>query len=403
MRRPRWMLLVTSSLVLTSVLAAAPAVAMSPPDYETPFPCAEQWTGTTRSSHRPSAWSVDFNRPNDVGDLLVAAAPGRVSRVADTGNVSYGRYVIVDHGDGHSSLYAHLNAVWVTAGQQVDQGTVLGVVGDSGGVSGAHLHFEERLGSKVQRPYFHDALYAFGTTSASLNCPDVPLAGDWNNDGPDEVGVFRRSNGVGVFRLYVPGAAQQVVRFGASSDQPVTGDWDGDGQVDLGVRQAGRRIFVLRAADGTTKSVAFGLVPDVPVTGDWNGDNMTDLGVWRPAGARFRLLKGPGSVQTVQLGAVGSVPLTGDWNGDGLTDLGVYDPATATFTLRAVGPDGRTSLDTFAFGAVGDLPVTGDWDGNGVTDVGTWSPGSATYSLRTTPDGQRSTGNVEMQRFGRRR
>jgi murein DD-endopeptidase MepM/ murein hydrolase activator NlpD len=62
--------------------------------------------------------------------------------VANLGDVSYGRYVVVDHGDGASSLYAHLSAAWVALGQRVDQGTLIGRVGESGNVTGPHLHLE---------------------------------------------------------------------------------------------------------------------------------------------------------------------------------------------------------------------------------------------------------------------
>lgn len=308
-----------------------------------PFPCGEEWTGTTRSTHRPSVNSIDFNRTDDLGDIMVSAAPGVVSRVVDSGDSSYGKHVIVDHGDGQSTLYAHLASFWVTAGQQVDQSTILGLVGDSGGATGAHLHFEERHDGTVQQPYFHDIGFAFGSTTSSLNCPDVPLAGDWDNDRTDEVAVFRRGADGGVFRLYVSDAIPQAISFGRSSDTPVVGDWDGDGQTDVGVRRPGRRTFLLRAADGTSTSLRLGARTDVPVTGDWNGDGLTDVGLWRPARGNFRLLNESGEFDVVGLGSVGSMPVTGDWDGDGRTDVGVWAPDTAMYSLRVIPRSGRTA------------------------------------------------------------
>src|SRR5688572_17619608 len=99
---------------LAAVPATARTVDAAGPAYELPFPCAQQWTGTTRAAHRPSRLSVDLNRPDDLGDLTVASAPGVVSRVADTGGTGYGRYLVVDHGGGHSTLYAHLRSIWTT-------------------------------------------------------------------------------------------------------------------------------------------------------------------------------------------------------------------------------------------------------------------------------------------------
>src|SRR5690349_6866306 len=113
-----------------------------------PFPCGEAWTGTTRVGHSPSYYSVDWNRTDDLGDPVVAAAAGIVTTAVPNGTRSYGRYVVIDHGNGESSLYAHLSSVTVGLGQSVDQGALLGTVGDSGNATGPHLHFEEPVNGK---------------------------------------------------------------------------------------------------------------------------------------------------------------------------------------------------------------------------------------------------------------
>ena len=80
------------------------------PDYEMPFPCGDTWDGSSRPNHSPSALAIDWNRPEDLGAMVVASAPGVVTTAVDLGNRSYGRYVVVDHGGGRTSLYAHLDA-----------------------------------------------------------------------------------------------------------------------------------------------------------------------------------------------------------------------------------------------------------------------------------------------------
>ncbi len=67
-------------------------------------------------------------------------------------HTSYGYYVLLDHGDGHQTLYAHASALKVKAGQYVDQGAVLALVGSTGTSTGNHLHFEVRFNGKKVDP-----------------------------------------------------------------------------------------------------------------------------------------------------------------------------------------------------------------------------------------------------------
>lgn len=65
----------------------------------------------------------------------------------------YGRTVIVDHGHGIRTLYAHLSGLAVTVGEQLDRSQVIGFVGDSGRSTGAHLHYEVRIHRAPVNPY----------------------------------------------------------------------------------------------------------------------------------------------------------------------------------------------------------------------------------------------------------
>jgi hypothetical protein len=381
---------------------AGPAQAAPVPDYEMPFSCGQVWEGSTRSSHSPSIYSVDFNRVPDLGEPALAAAPGVVTTVADVGNRSYGKYVVVDHGNGDSTLYAHLDQLWAVAGQRVDQGSVLGLVGTSGGSSGPHLHFEERLNGKVQKPWFHQVEFLMPRSQASKNCSDVPVVGDWNGDGVDEPAVYRRT-AASKFRLSATGAPAAVVGWGLPTDQPVVGDWDGNGTADLGVRRQKGNRFWLRNADGSAQVVKLGARPDLAVTGDWDGNGTTELGVWKQRTAKFVLRNADGTKVKIVLGDVNDLPVTGDWNGDRVTDLAVYDSATATFVLRTVGPDGLPVLTSVPFGLPGDLPVTGDWEGDGLSDLGVWRPSEGMFHQRVSPPAARGVATTTSTKFGRKR
>lgn len=76
----------------------------------------------------------------EYGDGIAAMLPGRVVYAAEYGG--YGNCIILEHEGGDHTLYAHCSAIYVSYGQYVDQGSVIGAVGDSGLATGAHLHLE---------------------------------------------------------------------------------------------------------------------------------------------------------------------------------------------------------------------------------------------------------------------
>ena len=399
--RPRFLALLagTSTVVLTA--ATLPAWAASATPYHVPFPCGETWTGSTRAGHSPSVKAVDFNRNPDLGAPVVAAAAGVVTTAQTTPKGGYGLWVVIAHGATESSLYAHLASVTVAVGQHVDQGAMIGTVGDTGNSRGSHLHFEERVGKSVVDPFFAGAAYRYGAIT-SANCVDVPLAGNFVGDPRAEMAVFRRGRR-STFLVSSPDAATISLPFGKAFDEPLLGDWNGDGQADVGVRTPRTSTFKLRVAAGQVTRVRFGVPSDQPVSGDWDGNGVTDIGVRRSAEGTFHQRMPDGSSSPVWLGDADDLPVTGDWDGDRRTDLGVFDQATATFTLRTVGADGLSVLHVHQFGAPGDLPVTGDWDGNGVTDLAVWSPATATFSQAVSAPPAAARAVVRSVRFGRPR
>lgn len=83
---------------------------------------------------------IDFS--GKIGTELVAVAPGRVISAGERGN--YGMTVVVDHGLGFTTLYAHLSQILVSRGDWIEPGTVIGLAGSSGRSTGPHLHYEIR-------------------------------------------------------------------------------------------------------------------------------------------------------------------------------------------------------------------------------------------------------------------
>ena len=82
--------------------------------------------------------------PAPIGVPIRAVKGGQVVTATTQGG-TYGTYVSIDHGGGASSLYAHMSRLTCSPGDMVSQGDIIGYVGDTGRVTGAHLHLEIRL------------------------------------------------------------------------------------------------------------------------------------------------------------------------------------------------------------------------------------------------------------------
>src|SRR5262245_2992450 len=88
--------------------------------------------------------------PADRGTPIGAARMGAVTYAGLAG--SYGRLVVISHGRGVETWYAHMSRILVGVGQHVGRGRRVGLVGSSGHASGPHLHFEVRVGGAIVNP-----------------------------------------------------------------------------------------------------------------------------------------------------------------------------------------------------------------------------------------------------------
>jgi murein DD-endopeptidase MepM/ murein hydrolase activator NlpD len=95
---------------------------------------------------------IDIDLYYDPNAPIGVAKAGIVTFVGGNLCCSYGLYVIVEHGDGTSTLYAHLSQIAVVQGQVLATGQLLGFAGATGYSTGNHLHFEVRIGDDVVDP-----------------------------------------------------------------------------------------------------------------------------------------------------------------------------------------------------------------------------------------------------------
>ena len=112
------------------------------------------WPTNGSISQYPIWYHMALDISNRSLPPVVAADGGTVSFVGQL-RYGYGNHIIINHGDGFSTLYAHLSQINVSNGQRVTQGQVIGVVGSTGRSTGPHLHFEVRQGGQIVNPSFY--------------------------------------------------------------------------------------------------------------------------------------------------------------------------------------------------------------------------------------------------------
>ena len=160
----------------------------------------------------------------------------------------------------------------------------------------------------------------------------LPLVGDWNGTGGEEVGLYRPATGVFTLDVDLDLASMDaddtvITRLaGKIGGKPVMGDWDGDGDDDVSLffGPTGQWLFDTNAnplAAEVSVTRLDGRVGGRPVVGDFDGDGDTDWGLFRPLTGRWALDlnhtgvidAGPDLQYAKVDGAVGGVPLIGKW------------------------------------------------------------------------------------------
>jgi murein DD-endopeptidase MepM/ murein hydrolase activator NlpD len=174
-------------------------------DFSRRFPSA--FSSIVNSADAPSEWPVQGIVTSSFGSRLdpfngegafhtgidIATSKGEAVRAPADGTVlkagmgnGYGREVVIDHGHGVQTIYAHLSGFAVTEGQNVSRGDILGYVGSSGHSTGPHLHYEVRIHDTPVNPskYLHAATRQLASTpstptpaAASTSTPPPTVTG----------------------------------------------------------------------------------------------------------------------------------------------------------------------------------------------------------------------------------
>lgn len=192
-RRPLpWLRALLISLLIMSgtiVGAAGPAQAAMPA-FQMPFPCGETWKASTYSGHPAIDWNA---YPDDNGRTVVASAAGTASLYYEPLG---GYQVIIDHGDGWKTVYAHLQQNGRVSGP-VTAGQAIGLVGNTGGVYpngqvitfSPHLHWEQIHNNVQQTTLYANGVALNPGSSADQTAPSYTS----NNCGSTSHGLLAPS------------------------------------------------------------------------------------------------------------------------------------------------------------------------------------------------------------------
>lgn len=122
-----------------------------------PWPCKGEVVSGFGLKYHPKYKTATKNNGIDIkadwGDDVYAVGDGKV--VYADNFLGYGKVILIDHGDGFYTLYAHLSSMSVGVGDDVKQGEIIGKVGDTGSVDEPILHFEIRKGGKPVDPMLY--------------------------------------------------------------------------------------------------------------------------------------------------------------------------------------------------------------------------------------------------------
>ncbi len=236
-----------------------------------------------------------------------------------------------------------------------------------------------------------------GTFQSALGLKSRYFDVDWTGtppppDGSDRPVLHNGTTGQWVYRS-LDGTLSSIY-YGVPGDVAFMGDWNCDGVDTPGLYRRSDGYVYLR--NSNTQGVAdvsyfFGVPGDMPLAGDFNGDGCDTVSIYRPSEARFYIINKLGSADgglgaadySFLYGVGGDVAFVGDWNGDGIDTPGLRRSSNGFVYLRDANTQGVANIEFF-YGVSGDVVFSGDWDADGADSIGLYRPSNGTIYLRNT-------------------
>ena len=328
----------------------------------------------------PGAWAVSATTSRDtlasfsnVGPEIFLAAPG-ASVTQETivgGRWSFQSYSGTSMASPHVAASA---ALMLSAGATPDDAErLLAQTAFDMGAYGT----DEVFGHGLVQPAA--ALQALAAERAAI----VPLHGDIDGDGAEEMVTWNPANGA-FFAINSAGdTLLSDVFLGGEGDQPALGDFDGDGVAELAVWSASDSTWSAVDQDGVSvfSGVHLGAEGDVAMLADLDGDGDDDLVSWRPSSGEWtgKRIDGQMLFRGLVFGSSTDLPMVLDLDGDGVSELGIY--STSSGKWGAIDTSGAVVLDR-SVGRGNELPVAGDVNHNGADDFGTWRRVNGQWTIK---------------------
>ncbi|HXU32865.1 MAG TPA: S8 family serine peptidase, partial [Thermoanaerobaculia bacterium] len=274
-------------------------------------------------------------------------------------------------------------SITVTAKDSIGQthtATVAALVG--GTTPGDTVGLAPDSGQMVLR-LFHETGVGQNLGVDISNTSGWAISGDWNGDGVDTLGRFDPATSIFSLRnSNTSGAPEITFSFEVAGALPanlvpIAGDWNGDGVDTVGLFDRAANKFHLRNINLGRSELTFSIVNQnggrnsfLPIAGDWNGDGIDTVGLYQTSLSNF-LLRNENSDGTADHEFVfgtfglGLLPSAGDWDGDGWDSIGLWNPTTGEHLLRNLNSAGSPDHQfTFTLQTPNTIPLAGDWDGD---------------------------------------
>lgn len=251
--------------------------------------------------------------------------------------------------------------------------------------------------------------FTYGNTNNQM----IMVSGDWNGDGIKSIGLYDPATSQFLLRnTATNGQADLTFIFGSAPTAdnvtkyyPVAGDWDGNGTDTIGLYEFSTGKFYLRnsnTAGNADITLTYGdntHGPNQirPIVGDWDGNGTTTIGIYDRVASSF-LLRNSNTTGVPEVsfgfgtGNVGWIPVVGDWDGNGVAGVALLNPQTGTVyfrnSLTTGQADSSITIATTTYTTAANI-VSGNWTGTtaspGVTPTPIAGMCSVSFTVAALP------------------